>query len=118
MTNRWNNKADFGVAIKAAAFEAARLVRQSFPTPSNPMAIAREAARRMDLIDEAKPAINVNMKVIDQCVYALAFSESHEAYVELQIDLAWREYAGMGTKAVALYEHTAEGRQDMQTLRL
>jgi hypothetical protein len=101
MQNRWNNKADFGVAMRAAAFDAARLMRQSVPPGTNAMAYARAAARQMDLVDET-PAANVDQKVIYDGVYGLAFSEPNGAFIERQIDIAWLEYAGMGTKANAV----------------
>lgn len=100
MPNRWDNIDKFTVAIKAAAWEARR-IRHVRGTGSIPMTCVMQAAEKMQIVDEGKPAANVNQKIILEVIYVLAFVEDIDAFVDHEIDRAWLEYTGTGTKANA-----------------
>lgn len=106
MTNRWNNKSDFAVAMKAAAWET-RNILELRGAGAMQTACVKQAAEAMNLIDPQTQYVNVDDSVICSAIYCLSFAAAvNAAFVELEINRAWLEYAGMGTKAQRSFSET------------
>jgi hypothetical protein len=111
-TSKFSNREQFGIALKAAAWEANRMPLMNHSL-ADLLVAAQKAGRLIGVIEE-RPAVNVDPVVIAQVISTLAFTKGSNAFFDGEIDRAWAEYAGMGTKALAAannlgpdFEHTS-----------